>query len=240
MAKTGESYTAARRQLIRKSTDELQRPVRPTRPSSRRPRLRPPPRPRCRGAPRFGRLDAHCHRQGPPGVVRAPGRVGRDRPLPHRDCPLADNGARRPRLVVPEHHRQLRTRPGHAQARADGRRLLGLHLAHDRRRAGAGVAAFTDAKVRRRWLPDAPMRQRPTRAALTARFDWADPTSRVVVVVGPKGAGKSVVTVTCEQVPDADAAESLKPQWRASLGALKALLGAELTTQQHILGRPRS
>ena len=86
------------------------------------------------------------------------------------------------------------------------------------------LAAFTDTKIRRRWLPDAPMRQRPTRAALTARFDWADPKSRVVVIVGPKRPDKSVVTVTCEQVPDADAADALKPQWRASLGALKALL----------------
>ena len=68
------------------------------------------------------------------------------------------------------------------------------------------------------------MRQRPTRAALTARFDWADPKSRVVVIVGPKSRDKSVVTVTCEQVPDADAADALKPQWRASLGALKTLL----------------
>jgi len=86
------------------------------------------------------------------------------------------------------------------------------------------LAAFTDTKARRRWLPDAPMRQRPTRAALTARFDWADPKSRVVVIVAPKGPGKSVVTVTCEQVPDAAAAESLKPLWRASLGELKTLL----------------
>ena len=86
------------------------------------------------------------------------------------------------------------------------------------------LAAFTDTRIRKRWLPDAPMRQRPTRAALTARFDWADPKSRVVVIVNAKGSDKSVVTVTCEQVPDADSAEALKGRWRASLGDLKALL----------------
>ncbi|HET9345717.1 MAG TPA: DUF4287 domain-containing protein [Candidatus Limnocylindrales bacterium] len=86
------------------------------------------------------------------------------------------------------------------------------------------LKAFTDAAVRKRWLPGAPMRQRPTRAALTARFDWAEPKSRVVVIVGEKGTGKAVVTVTCEQVPDADAAEALKARWRASLSELKAML----------------
>lgn len=86
------------------------------------------------------------------------------------------------------------------------------------------LKAFTDTATRKRWLPGAPMRQRPTKAALTARFDWAEPASRVVVIVGEKGPGSSVVTVTCEQVPDAEAAEALKQRWRASLGDLKSLL----------------
>ena len=86
------------------------------------------------------------------------------------------------------------------------------------------LAAFTDAAIRKRWLPDAPIRPRPTKAALTARFDWADPTSRVVVNVTPKGSDRSVATVTCEKVPDADAAEALKGRWRSSLDDLKTLL----------------
>jgi hypothetical protein len=86
------------------------------------------------------------------------------------------------------------------------------------------LAAFTSASLRRRWLPDVPMRQRPTRAASSARFDWSDPPSRVVVSVVPKGAGKAMVAVAHEQLPDAESAERLKAAWRESLGALKALL----------------
>lgn len=68
------------------------------------------------------------------------------------------------------------------------------------------------------------MAQRPTRAALSARFDWSDPPSRVIVSVVPKGAGKAVVAVTHEQLPDAESGERLKGAWREWLGALKAAL----------------
>jgi uncharacterized protein YndB with AHSA1/START domain len=84
-------------------------------------------------------------------------------------------------------------------------------------------AALTDPKLRAGWLP-AEMRQRPTRAALTARFDWADPTSRVVIQVLPKGPAKATVALQHEQLPDADAAARFKTQWRAWLGQLKAVL----------------
>jgi uncharacterized protein YndB with AHSA1/START domain len=86
------------------------------------------------------------------------------------------------------------------------------------------LAAFTDTTVRGRWLPKVPMRRRPTRAALTARFDWSDPKSRVVVNIVPKGDGKALVAVGHEQVPDADTAERLKVAWREWLDGLKAVL----------------
>ena len=85
-------------------------------------------------------------------------------------------------------------------------------------------AAVTDARLRGRWLPDAPMRQRPTRAASSARFDWSDPPSRVIVGVAPKGADKSLVYVTHERLPDAESGERLKSTWRDSLVELKAFL----------------
>jgi hypothetical protein len=68
------------------------------------------------------------------------------------------------------------------------------------------------------------MHQRPTRAVLTARFDWAEPPSRIVVTVSPKGPGKGLVAVTHEKLPDAGAAARSKATWRESLAALKALL----------------
>lgn len=84
------------------------------------------------------------------------------------------------------------------------------------------LAAFTDERLRERWLPGVPLRRRPTRAALTARFDWADPPSRVVVNVVAKGDGKALVAVAHEQIQDAALAERLKADWRAWLGQLKS------------------
>ncbi len=86
------------------------------------------------------------------------------------------------------------------------------------------LSAFTDPSIRERWLPGAGMQQRPTRAALTARFDWSEPPSRIVVTVAPKGPDKGLVAVTHEKLPDAQAAERSKATWRESLVALKALL----------------
>ena len=68
------------------------------------------------------------------------------------------------------------------------------------------------------------MRQRPTRAARTARFDWADPPSRVIVGVTPKGTDKTLVYVTHEQLPDAESGERLKGASRGWLLALKGVV----------------
>jgi len=90
--------------------------------------------------------------------------------------------------------------------------------------AERALAAFTDASIRARWLPDAPLRSRPTRAKLTARFDWSDPASRVVVTIVPKGADGATVAVTHERLPDAESAARQRAAWRARLGALPAAL----------------
>ena len=86
------------------------------------------------------------------------------------------------------------------------------------------LEAFTEVSVRARWLPDAGIRQRPTRAALSARFDWADPLSRLVVSAVPKAPGKAIVTVAHEKLPDAESAARFKVAWRGWLGELKGLL----------------
>ena len=85
-------------------------------------------------------------------------------------------------------------------------------------------AAITSATTRKRWLPGVTLRSRPTRAEWTARFDWADPPSRIVFTVTPKGPGKSLVAVGHEKLPDAEAAERLKTAWRGWFGDLKTLL----------------
>jgi uncharacterized protein YndB with AHSA1/START domain len=85
------------------------------------------------------------------------------------------------------------------------------------------LQAFTDETLRADWLP-VPMRQRPTRARNTARFDWDEPPSRVVVSLVPKGEGRTTIAVAHERLPDAAAGERLKGSWRAWLAALKTML----------------
>ena len=84
--------------------------------------------------------------------------------------------------------------------------------------------AVTDPGLRGRWVSSAGLQQRPTRAAWSAQFDWSDPPSRVIIGVAAKGAGKSLVYVTHEQLPDAESGERLKGAWRATLVELKELL----------------
>jgi uncharacterized protein YndB with AHSA1/START domain len=90
--------------------------------------------------------------------------------------------------------------------------------------------AFTEARRRTVWLTDGTARLRTSRsdhpATWTARFDWEGGPSRLLVTFQDKGRTKTTVTVTHERLPDADAAESAKPAWRARLGALKAYLEA--------------
>ena len=87
------------------------------------------------------------------------------------------------------------------------------------------LAAFVEAAERAAWLPQ-PMTQRPTRAALTARFDWPDPASRVVVALTRRPDGRTVVSITHEKLPDADAAERYRTAWRHWLDALRAHIAA--------------
>jgi uncharacterized protein YndB with AHSA1/START domain len=86
--------------------------------------------------------------------------------------------------------------------------------------------AFTDADLRARWLPDAPIRERTSNRGKSARFDWDDPSSRVGYNLSPKGEGKTQLGLAHERLPDAETAERLKLMWRERLGGLKELLEA--------------
>lgn len=84
--------------------------------------------------------------------------------------------------------------------------------------------ALTDASLRSGWLPDAPMRPRTTTRGGSVRFDWDDPPSRIAVFLVAKGAAKTQVALNHEKLPDPEAAERMKLMWRERLGALKELL----------------
>lgn len=84
--------------------------------------------------------------------------------------------------------------------------------------------AFADARLRKRWLPGAKMRERTSEGGRSARFEWENGRTRVNVGFVAKGKAKSQVGLEHEHLPDARSAENMKAFWRQRLEALKALL----------------
>lgn len=58
----------------------------------------------------------------------------------------------------------------------------------------------------------------------TARFDVGDGTTRLLVVVEPKGPAKSTVVVEHSRLADAAEREARQTSWRHALATLKAQL----------------
>jgi hypothetical protein len=85
-------------------------------------------------------------------------------------------------------------------------------------------AAVVDPELRERWLPGDKVRERTLLPHRSARYDWEDGPTRLVVGFVEKGPAKSQIAVSHERVPDADVAEVLKAYWRERLTTLKALL----------------
>ncbi len=232
MTKTGESYTAARRQLLRHAGEPDLEPRATEPPESTVPgastassSATDPGLPTTDGGPSIAEAL----------VVKATGK-GRAEWFDRLDVWGATE---RTHTEIARWLREVQgTPPWWTQAiTVDYERARGMRSRHQMRDgfsvsmtktvatdAEHALAAFTDPTARQRWLPDAPLTPRPTRAVRTARFDWADPESRVVVVVAPKDAGRLIVSVTHERIADAAAADALKVRWRAWLSSLKATL----------------
>jgi hypothetical protein len=85
-------------------------------------------------------------------------------------------------------------------------------------------AAFEDDAVRERWLSGAPLTLRTATAPRTARYDWEDGSTRVNVAFDGLAAAKSSVAVSHERLADAAAAEEMKAWWRERLRALEQVL----------------
>jgi hypothetical protein len=84
--------------------------------------------------------------------------------------------------------------------------------------------AFVDESERERWLPGGELRQRTATKPKSARFDWGDGTTRVIVGFTPREEAKSTVALEHERLADADEAERMKAFWRERVAALKELL----------------
>jgi uncharacterized protein YndB with AHSA1/START domain len=85
--------------------------------------------------------------------------------------------------------------------------------------------AWHDARTRARWLPDVRPVIRAATRDKSMRVAWPDGTS-VQVGFTAKGAAKSQVAVQHARLPDREAATHMKQFWAARLGALAEVLAS--------------
>lgn len=121
-----------------------------------------------------------------------------------------------------------------AYERARGRRVLhqtaaGFSVGVTRTVAATPeevTAAFRDPQRLAAWFPDARLEVHAGYAGKRGRYDWTDPPSKVWVDQVAKAGGRTTVTVTHERLPDADAVATMKERWREALDRLRTLLEA--------------
>jgi hypothetical protein len=84
--------------------------------------------------------------------------------------------------------------------------------------------AFVDESLRRRWLPETELRERTATKPKSARFDWGEGETRVIVGFEDKGDAKSTAALEHARLPDAEEAERMKAFWRKRVAVLKEML----------------
>jgi hypothetical protein len=86
--------------------------------------------------------------------------------------------------------------------------------------------AFVDEMLRQRWLPDGELTERTATKPRSARFDWGDGATRVIVGFESKGEAKSLAALEHERLANGEEAERMKHFWRERVAALKEVLEA--------------
>lgn len=86
--------------------------------------------------------------------------------------------------------------------------------------------AFEKESVREKWLPEADLHLRTATAPVSARYDWGDGSTRLIVGFESLGRDKSRVALEHEKLPDGEVAERMKSWWRERVVDLKDLLEA--------------
>jgi uncharacterized protein YndB with AHSA1/START domain len=84
--------------------------------------------------------------------------------------------------------------------------------------------AFVEESLRERWLPGGELRERTATKPKSARFDWGERQTRVNVTFLAKGETKSTAALEHRRLADADEAERMKAYWRQRVAALKEVL----------------
>ncbi|HEX6237431.1 MAG TPA: hypothetical protein VFZ68_09560 [Acidimicrobiales bacterium] len=123
--------------------------------------------------------------------------------------------------------------------RARGKRAVGQRIGGDGFVAGASKTvgasaerafmAFVDPSRRAGWLADVELSERTVSKPRIARFDVGDGTTRLLVAVEAKGPEKSTVVVEQSRLADGDEREARKAYWRQALARLKAELERDVT-----------
>jgi hypothetical protein len=212
MQKTGESYTAARAHLRKSPAAVVRTPITP-----------------AEYAKLAGRSDAILKERTGCTWERWVKALDREKAYtwPHRD--------------IATHVREKYKIPGWwAQGVAVGyERIKGLRAVGQRRgglfEAGKSKTfpvpvarlydAFSDARKRRRWLPDVDLTIRTATREKSMRITWPDRTS-VEVGFMSRGAGKSQVALVHTKLPDRAAVTGKKEYWAERLTELGNLLKA--------------
>jgi len=84
--------------------------------------------------------------------------------------------------------------------------------------------AFVDDSLRTDWLPDGQLSARTATKPRSARFDWGEGQTRVNVTFLAKGENKSTIALEHRRMASADEAKRMKNYWRTSFAALKGEL----------------
>ena len=223
MAKTGERYTTARRQVVARSSSEAA----PATASD--PTLPPVPDSPFRGersvsdealVARTGQPWEHWYRllEAWGAADRGHGEIAR-----FLNVDQGVDGWWSQEVTVRYEMAIGRRRPGQ---RADGFELSASKT------VGVPVervfAAFVEDQQRTAWL-DAPLRLRsanPKANVATARFDWADGPERVTAWFTPKG-DRSTVAIAHQRLPSAEARDAARAFWKDALASLARYLEAE-------------
>ncbi len=108
-----------------------------------------------------------------------------------------------------------------------GQRRGGTYDANKTRTFGVDVSTlyrmFADARRRKRWLTEGFVKIRTSKVDTSMRIDWDDDT-RVVLMFNDKGPQKSSVSVQHSKLASKAAADEAKQAWHARLDALRDAL----------------
>lgn len=84
--------------------------------------------------------------------------------------------------------------------------------------------AFTDARARRRWLESGVLKVRTSQPGRSARFDVGDGRVRAAMGLTEKGLSKTTVAIQFERLADKSEVETFRTEWKERLAKLAAVL----------------